>query len=147
MSKYHLFVIFGVEVLLPLKSLCENVYGASAEKNDGCQKHQNVAEMLLLTTGVGQRCLDWGEPAQSTGTTSAQPVIPPCSYLAHSTSLYPPPLPPTPPLTCQTMLNNTNTAGIAQLQIITVFATSLNSRFLPLQPSTNRSFDVHQDCV
>ena len=35
LSKYHLFVIFGVELLLPLKSLCENVYGASAGKNDG----------------------------------------------------------------------------------------------------------------
>ena len=28
LSKYHVFVIFGVEILLPLKSLCESVYGA-----------------------------------------------------------------------------------------------------------------------
>ena len=38
LSKYHLFVIFGVEILLALKSLCENVYGASAVKNDSCQE-------------------------------------------------------------------------------------------------------------
>ena len=45
LSKYHLFVIFGVEILLPIKYLCENVYGAGAVKNDGCQelgKQQNV---------------------------------------------------------------------------------------------------------
>ena len=38
LSKYHLFVIFDVEILLPLKYLCENVYGASGVKNDGCQE-------------------------------------------------------------------------------------------------------------
>ena len=47
LPKYHLFVIFSVEILLPLRSLC---------KNDGCQdlgKRQNVVQILLLTTGVG----------------------------------------------------------------------------------------------
>ena len=66
LSKYHLFVIFGVEILLLLKYLCKNVYGAGAVKNDGCQglrKQQNVLQILLLTTGVGQRCLDGEEPA------------------------------------------------------------------------------------
>ena len=66
LSEYHLFVIFGVEILLPLKYLCENVYGAGAVKNDGCQelgKQQNVVQILLLTTWVGQRCLDGEEPA------------------------------------------------------------------------------------
>ena len=66
LSKYHLFVIFGVEILLPLKYLCENVYGTSTVKNDGCQelgKQQNVVQILLFTTGVGQRCLDGEEPA------------------------------------------------------------------------------------
>ena len=66
LSKYHLFVIFDVEILLPLKSLCENVYGANAVEKDGCQelgKQQNVVQILLLTTGVGQRCLDGEEPA------------------------------------------------------------------------------------
>ena len=38
LSKYHLFVIFSVEILLPLKYLCKNVYGAGAVKNDGCQE-------------------------------------------------------------------------------------------------------------
>ena len=38
LSKYHLFVIFGVEILLPLNYLCENFYGANAIKNDGCQE-------------------------------------------------------------------------------------------------------------
>ena len=38
LSKYHLFVIFGVEILLPLKYLCENVYGAGAIQKDGCQE-------------------------------------------------------------------------------------------------------------
>ena len=32
LSTYHLFVIFGVEILLPLKYLCENVYGASKKR-------------------------------------------------------------------------------------------------------------------
>ena len=66
LSKYHLFVIFGVEILLPLKYLCENVYGAGTVKNDGCQelgKQQNVVQILLLTLGVGQGCLDGEEPA------------------------------------------------------------------------------------
>ena len=54
LSKCHVFVIFGVEILLPLKSLCKNDHGASTVKNDGYQKHQNVVEMLLLTTGVGR---------------------------------------------------------------------------------------------
>ena len=66
LSKYHLFVIFGVEILLPLKSLCEYVSGASAAKNDSCQelgKQQYVVQILLLTTRVGQRCLDGEEPA------------------------------------------------------------------------------------
>ena len=70
LSKYHLFLILGVEILLPLKSLCENVYGASAVKKDGWQelgKQQNVVQILLPTTGVGQRCLDGEEPAWSTG--------------------------------------------------------------------------------
>ena len=63
LSKYHLFAIFGVEILLPLKSLYKNVYGASAVKNDGRQelgKEQNVVQILLLTTGVGQRWTNWG---------------------------------------------------------------------------------------
>ena len=66
LSKYYLFVIFGEEILLPLKYLYENAYGASAVKNDGCQelgKQQNVVQKLLLTTGVGQRCRDLEEPA------------------------------------------------------------------------------------
>ena len=61
LSKHHLFEIFGVEILLPLKYLCKNVYGAGTVKNDGCQelgKQHNVVQILLLTTGVGQRCLD-----------------------------------------------------------------------------------------
>ena len=66
LSKCHLFVIFGVEILLPLKSLCENIYGASSVKNDGFQKlgkQHNVVQILLLTAGVGQRCLDGEEIA------------------------------------------------------------------------------------
>ena len=60
LSKYHLFAIFGVEILLPLKYLCKNVYGTGTVKSDGFQelrKHQNVVQILLLTTGVGERCL------------------------------------------------------------------------------------------
>ena len=79
LSKYHLFVIFGAKILLPLKYLCKNVYGASAVKNDGCQelgKQQNVVQILLLTTGVGQRCLDGEEPAESTGASHSYRVIP-----------------------------------------------------------------------
>ena len=48
LSKYHLFVIFGVEILLPLKYLCKNVYGAGAANNDGRQelgKRQNVVQI------------------------------------------------------------------------------------------------------
>ena len=66
LSNYHLFVIFGVEILLALKSLCENVYGANAVKNDSCQefgKEQNVVQILLLTSGVGQRWTNWEELA------------------------------------------------------------------------------------
>ena len=66
LSQYHLFVIFGVEIRLPLKYFCKNVYGAGAVKNDGCQelgKQQNVVQILLLTTCVGQRCRDLEEPA------------------------------------------------------------------------------------
>ena len=66
LSKYHIFVIFGGEILLPLKYLCKNVYSAGAVKNDGCQelgKQHNVVQILLLTAGVGQRCLDGEEPA------------------------------------------------------------------------------------
>ena len=39
--------VFRVEILLPLKYLCENVYGAGAVKNDGYQeleKQQNVVQ-------------------------------------------------------------------------------------------------------
>ena len=32
LSKYHLFVIFGVEILIPLKYLCEKAYGVSDKK-------------------------------------------------------------------------------------------------------------------
>ena len=62
-----ILVMFGVEILLPLKPLCDNVYGAGAVKNDSCQelgKQQNMVQILLLTTGVGQRCLDGEEPAE-----------------------------------------------------------------------------------
>ena len=84
LSKYHLFVIFAVEILLPLKYLCKNVYGAGAVKNDGCQelgKQQNVVQILLLTAGVGQRCLDGREvPAWITGASHSYRVIPDMTY-------------------------------------------------------------------
>ena len=83
LSKYHPFVIFGVEILLPLKYLCENVYGASAVKNDDCQelgKQQNVMQILLLTTGVGQRWLDGEEPASSTSAPHTYCVLPVMTY-------------------------------------------------------------------
>ena len=86
LSKYHLFVSFGVEILLPLKYLCENVYnvyGAGAVKNDGCQelgKQQNVVQILSLTTRAEQRCRDGEEPAQSTGASHMCRVIPVMAY-------------------------------------------------------------------